>query len=136
MPRILAIDYGQRRTGLAVTDPLQIIATALQTVETPKVLDYIAAYCKKEPVESFVVGQPFRYDGSTSDVEKHILVFIEDLKKRVPDLPVYRIDESFTSKVAQRSLIESGVKKMKRRDKSLLDSISATLILQEFLQSK
>ncbi len=134
MPRILAFDYGGKRTGLAVTDPMKIIATALQTVDTDKLLDYVIAYCKREEVEAFVVGQPFRMDGSTSDIEVEILKFIEKLKAEFPQMPIHRIDESFTSKIGMQSLIASGVKKKDRKDKRLLDSVSATLILQDFLQ--
>lgn len=136
MPRILAIDYGARRTGLAVTDPLQIIATALGTEDTVTVLDFLKKYCAREEVEAFVVGQPFRLDGRASDIETEILSFIEKLKKEFPDTPIHRVDETFTSKISQQSLIDSGVKKKDRRNKRLLDSVSATLILQDYLASR
>lgn len=136
MPRILAFDYGGKRTGIAVTDPLQMIATALETVDTKNVMDYLKTYCAKEEVETFVVGQPFRMDGSTSDIEVDILKFIEKLKIEFPGIPVRRMDESFTSRRSMQSLIASGVKKKARRDKRLLDSVSATLILQDYLATK
>lgn len=136
MPRILAIDYGARRTGLAVTDPLQIIATALGTEDTKGVLEFLKKYCTAEGVEAFVVGQPFRFDGRPSDIEKEILEFIEKLKKEFPQTPIYRVDEANTSKISKQSLIDSGVKKKDRRDKRLLDSVSATLILQDYLASR
>ncbi|HCS22045.1 MAG TPA: Holliday junction resolvase RuvX [Bacteroidetes bacterium] len=136
MPRILAFDYGGKRTGIAVTDPMQMIATALGTVDTKDVMDYLKTYCAKEEVETFVVGQPFRMDGSTSDIEVDILKFIEKLKTEFPDIPVRRMDESFTSRRSMQSLIASGVKKKDRRDKRLLDSVSATLILQDYLATK
>jgi putative Holliday junction resolvase len=136
MARILAFDYGGKRTGIAVTDPLQMIATALATVDTNVLMDYLKTYCTKEEVETFVVGQPFRMDGSTSDIEVEILKFIEKLKAEFPNIPVKRMDESFTSKRSMQSLIASGVKKKDRRDKRLLDSVSATLILQDYLATK
>ena len=136
MGRIVAIDYGGKRCGIATTDVLQMIANPLTTVENQKLLDYLISYCGKEPVESFVVGQPQRHDGSASDIEKEILVFIDKLKTVLPHIPVYRVNEMFTSKMAMQSLIDSGVKKKQRKDKALLDSIAATIILQDFLASR
>ncbi|MHB1279258.1 MAG: Holliday junction resolvase RuvX [Bacteroidia bacterium] len=136
MARIVAFDYGGKRTGISVTDPLQMIATALGTVDTKEVMDYLKTYCAKEEVETFVVGQPFRMDGSTSDIEVEILKFIEKLKTEFPQIPIKRQDESFTSRRSMESLIASGVKKKDRRDKRLLDSVSATLILQDYLATK
>lgn len=136
MARILAIDYGSKRSGIAVTDPLQIIATPLITVNTADLMVFLVDYFKKEEVESVVVGQPTRYDGSYSPIEETILDFIEKFNKIFPAIKVHRINEMFTSKQAMRALIESGVKKKQRRDKKLLDSTSATLILQEFLEHK
>ncbi|MBI1222835.1 MAG: Holliday junction resolvase RuvX [Bacteroidetes bacterium] len=133
MGRILSIDYGGKRTGLAVTDPLKIIASALTTVDTSSLMEYLKTYCRKELVEAFVVGQPFRLDGRPSDIEKEILIFIDKLRNEFPEKPIHRIDETFTSKISQQSLIASGVKKKDRKDKRLLDSVSATLILQDFL---
>ena len=136
MGRIVAIDYGGKRCSIATTDVLQMIANPLTTVETNKLLVFLQNYAAKEPVEAWVVGQPQRHDGSASDIEKEILVFIEKLKTAIPDIPVYRINEMFTSKMAKQSLIDSGVKKKQRKDKALLDSIAATIILQDFLTSR
>jgi putative Holliday junction resolvase len=133
LPRILAIDYGARRVGLAVTDPLKIIATPLATVDNKEVLAYLEKYFTTESVEALVVGQPFRFSGELSDIEVDIVVFIEKLEKLYPEMPIYRQDEQFSSQRAKASFLESGVKKKKRRDKSLLDSTAATLILQDFL---
>jgi len=134
MPRILAIDYGSKRTGIAVTDPMQIIASGLRTVQTAELLAFLKDYLNKEEVETFVIGQPFRLDGRPSDIEAEILKFITKLQLQHPIIPIKRIDETYTSKIAFQTLIDSGVKKKKRRDKSLLDSISATLILQDYLE--
>ena len=136
MPRILAIDYGGRRTGIASTDPFQMIASAVGTVDTREVIDFLKNYCAKEEVEAFVVGQPMRLDGRPSDIEVEILAFIEKLKEAIPNKPVFRINETYTSKISMQALIASGVKKKDRRDKRLLDSVSATLILQDYLATK
>ena len=134
MGRILAIDYGQKRVGLAVTDPLKIIASSLITVHSKDVLEFIKEYCEKEEVETFVVGLPVQMNGKPSESVKFIDPFIKKLSKEFPDIPIKRIDERFTSKMAQRTLIDAGVKKKKRQDKALLDSISATIILQSYLE--
>ena len=134
MGRILAIDYGQKRVGLAVTDPLKIIASSLKTVHSKDVLEFIIEYCKEEVVETFVVGLPVQMNGKPSESVKFIDPFIKKLAKEFPDIPIERIDERFTSKMAQRALIDGGVKKKKRQDKALLDSISATIILQSYLE--
>ncbi len=136
MPRIMAIDYGAKRTGLAVTDPLQIIATALKTVNTSELLDFLRKYVPQEQVVDFVVGQPFRLDGRPSDIEAEIKVFIGKLSELFPNIPVHRVDETFTSKISAQSLIASGVKKKDRQNKALLDSVSATLILQDYLAQR
>lgn len=136
MARILALDYGGKRTGIATTDPLQIIATPLTTVETKQLLTFLKDYCDKEEVEAIVIGKPTRHDGSDSAIEKYILEFIQKLKEVLPQLSISRINEMYTSKEAMQTLIASGVKKKKRRDKKLLDSTAATLILQEFLQHR
>lgn len=135
MARILSIDYGGKRTGLAVTDPLQIIASALKTVPTETLDDFLADYLKNEEVEALVVGEPFRADGAHSDIEVEIQAFIGRIKKLFPDLPIHRVDESFSSQRAKQALIASGVKKKKRRQKELLDSTAATIILQEYLET-
>ncbi|MBR9917900.1 Holliday junction resolvase RuvX [bacterium] len=134
MARVMALDYGGKRTGIATTDPLQIIASPLTTVQTAELMSYLENYFKTEEVEAMVIGQPTRYDGSFSSIEKEILKFIEKFEEKFPQIQIHRINEMFTSKEAMQSLIASGVPKMKRRDKNLLDSTSATLILQEFLQ--
>ncbi|MFY0643286.1 MAG: Holliday junction resolvase RuvX [Bacteroidia bacterium] len=133
MARILALDYGGKRTGIASTDPMQLIASPLQTVNTNELLQFFKTYTRTEEVEALVVGQPTRYDGSFSPIEERILEFITDFEKTFPEIKVFRINEMFTSKEAMQALIKSGVKKKQRRDKKLLDSTSATLILQEFL---
>lgn len=136
MPRILAIDYGTKRVGLAVTDELKIIATSLGTVHAKDVINFLKEYCTKNAVETFVVGLPKQTDGSLSESEKHITPFINALKKNFAQIPVVRYDERFTSKIASRSLIDSGVKKSQRKDKGLLDSVSAVLILQDYLDTQ
>jgi putative Holliday junction resolvase len=136
LARILALDYGGKRTGIATTDPLQIIATPLITVQTEDLMDYLTKYIAKEDVSELVVGQPTRHDGSFSGIEKYILEFIEKFKKNFPAIVVHRINEMYSSKDAMQALIASGVKKKDRRDKKLLDSTAATLLLQEFLYDK
>ena len=136
MSRILALDYGGKRTGIASTDPLQIIASPLITVQTEDLMDYLTKYIAKEDVSELVVGQPTRHDGSFSGIEKYILEFIEKFKKKFPAIVVHRINEMYSSKDAMQALIASGVKKKDRRDKKLLDSTAATLLLQEFLYDK
>jgi putative Holliday junction resolvase len=135
MGRILAFDYGTKRTGIAKTDPLQIIATALETVPTHTALDYIEKYLSQEDVEAFVVGEPKQMDGSFSESYKFVKSFAKQLRKRFPHIPVHWTDERFTSKMAKETLILSGVPKQKRKDKGLLDSTAAVIILQTYLQS-
>ena len=135
MGRILAIDYGTKRTGIAVTDPGQIIASALATVETFKVIEFLDNYRKKEPLDKIIIGLPLRMNGEPSDSEVHIKDFIRKLKKVMPDMEMIRYDERFTSKIAARTMLEAGYKKKQRQDKKRLDSMSATLILQSYLQS-
>ncbi|MBR2958014.1 MAG: Holliday junction resolvase RuvX [Bacteroidales bacterium] len=134
MGRIMAIDYGRVRTGLAVTDPLRIIATALTTVETPTLLQYIKDYCTHEEVDEFVVGEAKRMDGSPSESMQLIEPFVEKLKETFPDKKVARIDERFTSKMAFQTMIDSGLKKKKRRDKGMIDQIAATIMLQDYMR--
>lgn len=136
MSRILSLDYGGRRTGIAVTDPLRIIATPLITVETKDLMDYLTKYIKDESVSEVVIGQPTRHDGSFSAIEKYILEFVEKFETQFPAVVVHRINEMYSSKDAMQALIDSGVKKKKRRDKKLLDSTAATLLLQEFLYNQ
>ena len=136
MARILAIDYGEKRTGIAVTDPLQIIASGLTTVRTPDLLKYLKDYVSKEQVERIVVGQPRRLNNEPSEVEHKIQQFIIALNKELPEISVVRIDERFTSKIAFQSMLDAGVKKKDRRKKELLDKVSATVILQSYLYNR
>ena len=134
MGRILAIDYGQKRTGLAVTDEQRIIAGALGTVESVKLLEYLARYTLENKVDLFVVGQPRQMNNEPSESSRFIDPFIRSLKKRFPAIPLEQVDERFTSKMASRVILESGIGKMARRDKSLIDTVSATIILQSYLE--
>ena len=136
MPRVLAIDYGQKRTGLAHTDPEKIIASPLDTCKTDGLIPFLIKYDKNERVDAFVIGKPIQKDGSPSDVEKEILEFIIKLKKNFPNKSIYRQDERYTSKISSRVILESGIKKNKRKNKRLIDKISATLILQSYLEYK
>ncbi len=136
MGRIIAIDYGEKRTGIAVTDELKIIASGLTTVQTPQLIEFLKEYFKKEDVELILVGEPKQMDNQPSESEKYILPFIEKLKNEFSSIPVKRVDERFTSKMAAQSLFDSGMKKKKRRNKALLDEISATIILQSYLYNQ
>ena len=136
MGRILAIDYGAKRAGIAITDELQLIASGLTTVPTNDLLPFLQDYVKNEKVELFVIGEPRQMNYKASEIEASITEFIERLRKLIPHIPIERVDERFTSKIASKSMIESGLKKRKRLDKSLLDEISATLILQNFLERR
>lgn len=133
MARILAIDFGTKRTGIAVTDELQLIASGLTTVETPKLLKFLKDYFLAENVSLVLVGQPLQKDGTPSDVEEEIQKFLEIFKKNFQEMPVKRVDERYTSKMAFQTMIDSGLSKKKRRNKALIDEISATIILQEYL---
>lgn len=134
MPKIVAIDFGAKRCGVAETDSLQIIASGLTTVETKNLQDFMMDYLQKEDVECMVVGEPRRLNDEMSAIEKSIEPFINFIKKRFPKLKIEREDERFTSKMAIESMIAGGVKKMKRRDKALVDKVSATLILQSYME--
>ncbi|WP_299518990.1 Holliday junction resolvase RuvX [Winogradskyella sp.] len=136
MGRILAIDYGTKRTGLAVTDEMQIIASGLTTVETNDLLQFLEDYVASENVDKFVVGLPKQMDNTASESEVYIQKFLEKLTKVIPNIPVERVDERFTSKMAFQTIIDSGLKKKQRQNKALIDEISATLILQSYLASK
>ena len=136
MGRILAIDYGLKRTGLAVTDELQIIASGLTTVATNTLISFLKDYTIKEAVELFLVGEPKQMDNTASESEKLIKPFLEQLEKEFPNIPIKRVDERFTSKMAFKTMIDSGLKKNQRKNKDLVDEISATLILQSYLYSK
>ena len=129
----MAIDYGERRTGLAVTDPERIIATALTTVETPRLMQFIKDYCAREAVDTFVVGEARRMDNSPSESMQKIEPFVQRLAALFPDKQIARIDERFTSKMAFQTMIDSGLKKKQRRDKAMIDQIAATIMLQDYL---
>jgi len=133
MARILAIDYGGKRCGIAVTDESKIIASGLTTVDTKELLKWLQEYVAKEAVELFVVGEPKRLHGEASESEQLIKPFLVKLAKLLPDIPVKRIDERFTSKIAFDTMLASGISKKKRRDKALVDQISATILLQDYL---
>jgi len=136
LARILALDYGTIRTGIAVTDELQIIASGLTTVETKKIFSFLTTYLKNENVALFVVGEPKQMNNKVSESEQFILPFIEKLKSTFPKIPIKRVDERFTSKMAFQSMIDSGLKKKQRQNKALIDEISATIILQTYLNQK
>jgi len=136
MARLLAIDYGTKRTGIAVTDEFQIIASGLTTVDTKELLLFLKGYIAKEKVELFVIGEPKQMNNEVSESEADILPFIEKLKKVIPDIPIVRVDERFTSKMAFQTMIDSGLKKNQRKNKALVDEISATIILQSYMSSK
>ena len=133
--QIITIDYDTKHCSIAVTDEIKLIASALATVETPQLLDFLQKYCQEESVERIIVGLPKQVSGELSESEQAIAPFIEKLQEKLPKIPVSRYDERFTSKIASHILVESGTKKKKRQDKALLDRISATLILQDYLSS-
>ncbi len=133
MGRILAIDYGLKRTGIAVTDPDRIIASGLTTVSTHTLLNFLADYMDKEQVDEIIVGLPVQMNNQPSATESHIKGFLRKLSKKYPHLPVERVDERFTSKMAHQSMLDGGLKKMQRQNKALVDEISATIILQTYL---
>jgi putative holliday junction resolvase len=135
MGRILAIDYGRKRTGLAVTDGLRIIATPLDTVLTAELIAYLKAYLLKETVDEFVVGMPKTLKNEDSEMAPFVRQLTEELKKIFPDKPIHWVDERFTSSMAMRAMIEGGMKKKDRQVKGNVDKISATLILQSFLNA-
>src|SRR5688572_25124818 len=135
MARILSIDYGLKRTGIAVTDPLQIIATGLTTVETPKLIPFLKDYFKKEPVELIIMGEPKNWDESDTHATPLVKKAVEKLKKEFPAIPIKMVDERYTSKLASQAMIEMGMKKMQRRNKALVDEIAATIMLQEYMRS-
>lgn len=136
MARLLSIDYGKKRTGIAVSDPLQLIANGLTTVETSKLFDFLTAYLQKEEVEGIVVGLPKQMNNELSENMKRIEPFVNRLRKIYPHIPVEYFDERFTSMMAQQTMIDGGLKKKARRNKALVDEISATIILQGYMESK
>jgi len=132
----MAFDYGTKRIGIAVTDPLQIIATALTTLHPDEIWSFLADYLQHEQVEVFVVGKPLQMDGSDSESAQHVLGFVRKLKKVYPQIPVEEIDERFTSKMASAAIAQSGKKKSKRQEKGLVDTVSAAIILQSYMEKK
>ena len=136
MSRILAIDYGRKRTGIAVTDPMQIIANGLTTVPTHELMDYLLKYVAQEKVERIIVGHPKQLNNEDSENMKYIKPFLVQLKKKWPEVPVELVDERFTSVLAHQAMLDGGLKKKARQNKSLVDEISATIILQSYLESR
>jgi putative holliday junction resolvase len=136
MSRIMAIDYGQKRVGIAVTDELQIIASPLETVHSKDIINFLKKYLIKEKVDTFVVGEPKQMDNSPSQSSQMIESFIKQLNKIFPNIVIQRVDERFTSKIALQTIQKSGLKKKDRQNKALLDSISATILLQSYLETR
>ena len=136
LARILSIDYGKKRTGLAVTDPLQIIAGGLATVSTSELFDWLKAYLAKEQVERIVIGEPRQPNGEPSENLQRVQQFVNRWRKAVPDVPIEFFDERFTSVLAHQAMLDGGLKKKARQDKALVDEISATIILEDYLRSK
>ena len=134
MPRILAIDYGLKRTGLAVTDPLQIIATGLTTVDSSEMIPFLKKYFLQEAVELIIIGEPKNWDESDTHATPLVKEAIRSLQKEFPGIPLKTVDERYTSKLAKQAMIEMGMKKKDRRNKALVDEIAATILLQEYLQ--
>jgi putative Holliday junction resolvase len=136
MKRIIGIDYGKKRVGVAVSDPLMIFASPLETVPTANIINYLKTYTSTEEVEKFVGGYPLNMDNKPSEAARYVDIFLKQLKKAFPNIPVVLEDERFTSVLAFQSLIDSGVKKMDRRDKAAVDKVSAAIILQTFMDRK
>ncbi|WP_282161354.1 Holliday junction resolvase RuvX [Ulvibacterium marinum] len=136
MGRFLALDYGKKKTGIAVTDELKLIASGLTTVPTHELFAFLTEYLRNETVDQIIVGEPKQMDNTPSEVEVLIRPFLKRLSLKFPEIPVDRQDERFTSKIAFRTMIDSGLKKKQRRNKALVDEISATLILQDYLKRK
>ncbi len=136
MARVLAIDYGTKRTGIAVTDPLKLIASPLDTVATASLLDFLKDYLSSEEVEAVVIGEPLHADGQPTQIHHLVVGLARKLQKNYPELTVELHDESFTSENAKKVILQSGTRKKKRRDKSLVDKVSAALILSDYLESK
>jgi len=134
LPRIISIDYGLKRTGLAVTDPLQIIATGLTTVESKQLIPFLKDYFAKEEVELIIIGEPKNWDDTDTHATPLVERIIQQLKKHFPAIPIKKVDERYTSKMAKDAMLEMGLKKMQRRNKKLVDEIAATIMLQEYLR--
>ena len=136
MGRIMGIDYGRKRTGVAVTDPLKIVAGNLATVPTHTLMQFIKDYIEREQVERIVIGQPMQLNGQPSESMRYIEPFVKRLRRELPDMPVVMYDERFTSAIAHQAMIDGGMKKSDRRDKARVDAIAATIILNDYLQSR
>ncbi len=136
MGRILAIDYGKKRTGIAVTDPAKIIPGGLTTVDTPKLLTFLKDYCKRECVECIVIGWPVQPNGLPSENMSRVSSFLGQLRKIMPEMPIHQYDERFTSVLAHRAMIDAGLGRKRRQNKALVDEISATIILQSYMESQ
>jgi len=134
LPRILSIDYGLKRTGLAVTDPLQIIATGLTTVESKQLIPFLKDYFAREEVELIIIGEPKNWDDTDTHATPLVEKIIKQLEKNFPRIPIKKVDERYTSKMAKDAMLEMGLKKMQRRNKKLVDEIAATILLQEYLR--
>ena len=135
MPRIIAIDYGLKRTGLAVTDPFKIIATGLTTIESKQLITFLKKYFSQEQVELIIIGEPKNWDDSDTHATPLVHKAIKELEKNFPAIPIKKVDERFTSKMASQAMIEMGLKKKQRQNKALIDEIAATIMLQEYLRS-
>lgn len=133
MGRVVAIDYGNKRVGVAVTDPLKLIATPLDTVHAQDIISFLKAYVQKEAVDTIVVGMPVTLDNTPTNVTSAVVGFVRKLKKELPDIPVFTIDERFTSRMAFQAMIDGGLKKKDRQNKATVDKVSATIILQSYL---
>jgi len=136
MARIMAFDYGKKRVGIAVTDPSQIIATALDTVETKLIFPFISAYVAKENVEAFVVGMPYNFGHQENEVMKFVVQFINELGNKFPNIPIHKVDERFTSKMATAVILQSGVNRKDRQNKATVDKVSASILLQSYMEMR
>lgn len=134
MARIMSFDFGTKRIGIAVTDPMKIIANGLTTVHPKDIIDFLKKYLTTETIETFVVGEPKQMDGTDSQSAQHVRGFVNLLKKNFPEIPIEMIDERFTSKMASAAILQSGAKKKTRQDKALVDTVSATIILQSYME--
>ena len=136
MGRLLAIDYGRKRCGIAVTDTLRICANGLTTVRACDLMAFLKDYCGREPVDKIIVGLPLRMDGSPSESSRYIEPFLKQLRREMPDMPLERYDERFTSTLAHKAMLDGGLRRMARRDRNLVDEIAATIILNDYLSSR
>lgn len=135
MSRIIAIDYGLKRTGLAVTDPLQIISTGLTTVQSKQLIPFLKDYFSKEQVERIIIGEPKNWDDTDTHATPLVEKCIKELQKQFPAIPIIKVDERYTSKMAKQAMIDMGMKKMQRRNKAIVDEIAATIMLQDYMRS-